>query len=97
MAVQTSQFRNTKRSKIIFLLSMLVAVIWLLGRTINIYRFAVVGAIFEILWLPVLAAIPVLTIMALVAWVKEKFNYRSFNLYAILLIAAAISIPLVFK
>lgn len=78
-------------------MSMLVALLWLLGQTTNIYRFAVVGAIFEILWLPLLAALPTFAIMAFIFWVKDKFNYRSFNLYTILLIAAAILIPIVFK
>ncbi len=97
MAEQTTQFSNTKRSKLIFLLSALVAVLWLVGQTTNVYRFAVVGVIFEIVWLPLLAALPILTIMAFIFWVKDKFNFKSLNLYAILLIAAAIAIPIVFK
>ena len=39
-------------SKIVFLLSLITFVYWLLGNSIAIYKYAVVGALFEILWLP---------------------------------------------
>lgn len=83
-------FINTKKSKIIFLLSLLVSAIWVLGRSINIYQFAVVGAIFEMLWLPVLALIPILTVISIIFWIKDKLNFRSLNLYSFLIIVMTI-------
>lgn len=41
-------------SKIIFLSSLITFVYWLLGNLIPIYKYAVVGALFEILWLPMM-------------------------------------------
>ena len=60
--------------KIIFFLSILTAIFWCLAQFVNIYYFAVVGVIFEILWLPVLALLIVLPIISLVFLVKEKIN-----------------------
>lgn len=83
-------FINSKTNKIIFLLSIIIAVIWVLGKTINIYHFAVVGAIYEMLWLLMIVSIPVLTILATRYWIKDKFNFRSLNLYSLLLIITTI-------
>lgn len=90
MTENISLFINTKKSKIIFLLSILVSIIWVLGRTINIYQFAVVGAIFEIFWLPILALIPILTVISITFWIKDKLNFRSLNLYSFLMIVMTI-------
>lgn len=83
-------FNNSKTNKIIFLLSVIVSVIWGLGSTIDIYRFAVVGAIFEMLWLLVIISIPVLIILAARYWIKDKLNSRSLNLYSLLLVIITI-------
>ena len=69
---------------------MVMAVIWVLGRTIDMYHFAVVGAIFEMLWLPIIVSIPVLTILATMYWIKDRFNFRSLNLYSLLLMIITI-------
>jgi hypothetical protein len=47
---------------------------------------------FEILWLPVIAITVALPVVAFIFWTKEKFNVRSFYLYAILIIAAAVAL-----
>jgi hypothetical protein len=86
MTENISVFLNTKKSKIIFLLSIIVSAVWVLGSTINIYQWAVVGAIFEMLWLPVLALIPTLAVISIIFWIKDKLNFRSLNLYSFLII-----------
>jgi len=90
MTENTALFANSKKSKTIFLLIVLAGMIWILGKTINIYHFAAVAAIFEILWLPVIASILILTIMSLIYWIKDKFNFRSLNLYSLLLVVIVI-------
>lgn len=84
MTDKISSFLNTKKSKTIFLLSLLVSIICILGRTINVYQFAIVGAIFEMLWLPVLGMLFLLPIISLVLLVKERVNLRSLYIYSIL-------------
>ena len=83
---------HSKTSKIIFSLSILASVFWCLSQIINVYSFALLGAIFEILWLPMLAALFFLPIISLVLWVKEKFNVRSLYLYSILIVAVSYGI-----
>ena len=78
-------FKNSRTSKIVFILSIIVVGYWWLGQVINEYSLALVGAIFELLWLPALAMLFVLPIISLIFLVKEKFNIRSFYIYTILI------------
>jgi hypothetical protein len=76
-------FKNTSRSKLIFLLSIVVSGYWWLTKGINVYSNAIVGAIFEILWLPVLGMLFLLPIISLVLLVKERVDVRSLYIYSI--------------
>jgi hypothetical protein len=86
MKESVKAFKNSKTSKIIFSLSIFASVFWCLGQVINVYSFALLGAIFEILWLPMLASLLFLPIISVVLWVKEKFNIKSLYLYSIIII-----------
>lgn len=79
-----------KASKTIFILSVTVMLFWILGNTINVYNVAIVGAIFEILWLPMIALTLVLPVVSIVFWSKEKFAVRSLSLYSLLITSAMI-------
>lgn len=83
-------FINSKPNKIILLLCILVSVIVVFGKTVNIYHFAAVGAVFEILWFPVLASVIILPIASVLYWRKDRFTPASLNLYSLLLIITAI-------
>lgn len=85
MNEKLSSFKNSKTGKIVFLLSIIVAGYWWLGQAINVYRFAFVGAIFEILWLPVLLMLVVLPIISVIMLIKEKVNIRSLYIYSFLI------------
>ena len=76
---------NSRTSKIVFILSIIVAGYWWLGQFINVYNSALGGAIFEILWLPALAMLFILPILSLILVVKEKFSVRSLYIYAMLI------------
>lgn len=67
-------FKNSGTAKIVFVISIIVTGYWWLGKFIDIYRFAAVGAIYELLWLPNLAMLFVLPVVATAAMVKEKFT-----------------------
>ena len=90
MTEQFAYFIKSTASKIIFFLSIIVCIIWFLSKAINVYHFLLVGAIFEILWLPVIAMIFILPVLALLYWIKDKFNFRSLNLYSLLLLTITI-------
>ncbi len=78
-------FRHTKQSKIVLPLSVLVALYWCLGKTTDVYHMKFVGALFEILWLPMIILLFALPIASLGFFVKDKCNPRSFYLYSLLI------------
>ena len=81
---------KSKTPKIVFILSILTSVFWCLDQFVNVYYFAVVGAIFEIVWLPMTALLIILPILSLIYLVKEKFNLKSLYLYSFLIVLATI-------
>ena len=90
MKENPTPFKNSKTSKIVFILSIIVSGYWWLAKGINVYSNALVGAIFELLWLPVLGMLFLLPIIALIFLVKERLNLRSLYIYSILIGMATI-------
>lgn len=86
MLPDNNSFSNKKASVIVFALSLLVSLFWLLGNLFDVYQFAVTGALFEILWLPVLALTFILPVVSLFLFIKDKFNFKSLNFYSLLLV-----------
>jgi len=78
-------FNKLKIPEIIFILSILTAVFWCLAQFVNVYYFAVVGVIFEIAWLPMIALLFCLPIVSFIFLVKEKFNLKSLYLYSFII------------
>ena len=84
-------------SRTVLLLSVAVSVILIIGRTIDVYRFAFVGAVFEALWLPAIASACVLVGLSVFYWVKDQFNVRSLYVYALSFLIAAILFTVFWK
>jgi hypothetical protein len=76
--------KNNCTGMLFLILSTISCFYWLSGNLFSIYQFAFVGAVFEILWLPMLAILFILPIAAFIFWVKDKYRIRSFYLYSIL-------------
>ena len=85
MQEEKSFLSNSKTEKTVFLISLFVALYWILGQTINIYLIAFVGAVYEILWLPLIILLFGLPVLSFVFWVKEKFFVRSLFLYSFII------------
>lgn len=84
--LQSSPLSQKRRiSKIIFILTIAAAIFWIIGKSINVYSSPVVGSIFEILWLPSLIILFILPIVSFIFLINEKFNFKSFNLYSIII------------
>jgi urea transporter len=77
---------NKKVSVVVFALSLLVTLFWLLGNLFDVYQFEVMGVLFEILWLPVLTLTFILPLVSLLLFIKDKFSLKSLNLYSLLLV-----------
>ena len=59
-------------------------------KAVNPYKYAVVGAVYEILWLFIVAAIFIIPVIALWVLFKNKFSIKSFYLYSLLISTATI-------
>ena len=81
----STAYKISKTSKIIFGLSIFVFAFWTLAWVINIYDIAIVGAIFEFLWFPITALMFLLPILAIYFLIKEGINFRSLYLYVLII------------
>ena len=83
---------NQKTSKIILVLSVLVFLFYLSSRILisNVYDYAFVGAVFELLSIPMLGLLVALPILCVIQLIKFKGPVNIYAIVSILLIAAAI-------
>ena len=83
-------FHNSLHNKRVLVISFFAALFWIIGNTIDVYQFAITGAFYELLSLPMLALIIFLPIISIVLVIKDKFNRRSMALYSLLLLTPTI-------
>ena len=81
---------NNKQSKIVLGGSIFVLLYVAIFKSGNPYKYAVVAAVYEILWLFIVAAIFIIPIIALWILFKKNFSIKSLYLYALLISAATI-------
>src|SRR6187399_658187 len=74
-----------KGSVIVFALTMIVTLYIYLPLLISVYRFPVVGAIYEILWIFMILGVFALPVISFIFWSKNKFNLRSLYFYSLLI------------
>jgi hypothetical protein len=79
-----------KGSAIVFTLTIIVTIYWYLPLLINVYRFPVIGAIYEILWIFMVAALFALPVVSFIFWLKNKFNLRSLYFYSLIISVVSI-------
>ncbi len=77
-----NQSNNT--FKIILSISFIVLAFWIVVQNINVYRYAVVGAIFEILWMPMIAVLFLVPFVSFYFWYKDQFRFSSKFFYLLL-------------
>lgn len=97
MTKSLTVFAEPKTKKVILILIIANALFWSLGKFINVYRFAVVGAIFELLWLPSLIGLFILPILSIIAWYKEKFDLRSLYFYSTIIAIITMVVTICYK
>ena len=89
-----TRYNNSIAGKLLLAISVLASVLWFVGRSVNVYQYAVTGAIFEMIWLPVLASFVAIPIAAFLHFRKQGLHLNSLYLYSLLVIAATIIITL---
>ena len=97
MTTINSFFLKPNTRKLLLTLSAIVSFFWILGSRVNIYQVAAVGAIFEILWLPIIILTITIPIISIVFWVKEKFNIKSLYLLSVILILSTLLMLALYK
>ena len=90
MTENQSTFHNSIHNKRVLVISFFAALFWIIGNTIDVYQFAITGAFYELLSLPMLALIIFLPVISIVLVIKDKFNRRSMALYSLLLLIPTI-------
>jgi hypothetical protein len=55
-----------------------VGLYWIVGQYYNYNKFIVTGIISELLWLPMIAALFILPVLAFYGWVLEKYSVKCY-------------------
>jgi len=84
-ALGNQNTRLFKGSVIVFVLTIVVTLYWYLPLLISVYRFPVIGAIYEILWVFMVLGLFALPVISFIFWAKIKFNLRSLYFYSLLI------------
>jgi len=60
---------------------------WLYVLNFDVYQYAIIGVIYEILWLPMLACLHIFPILSMISWIDDQYSLNSWHLYAFLALA----------
>jgi hypothetical protein len=74
-----------KLSVIVFILSIINSFFWIIGHSLNVYKYIIVGALFEILWLPMIVFLVLLPFLSIYILIKDKWSLKSLYLYSLLI------------
>lgn len=90
----TTATENSKNGKLIFIISFVVFAFYFFVYIVatDVYRYAVVGAIYELLWLPMLASLLVVPIVSVTIFFKRERHAKLYAALSILLIVSSIII-----
>ena len=69
-AIANQTTRLFKGSVIVFVLTIIVTLYWYLPLLISVYRFPVIGAIYEILWVFMILGLFALPVISFIFWAK---------------------------
>ena len=94
MAANTLSNGNAKTGTIILVINVLFLAVWMVAQNINIYKVVLVGAIYEMIWLPLIICLFSLPIVSFIFWKKDSFNIKSKFLYLIVLAVLSITLLL---
>ncbi|HQS52451.1 MAG: hypothetical protein B7X75_06830 [Sphingobacteriales bacterium 39-40-5] len=97
MPDRLASFKNSGRNQVLFILSIITILYWLTAKSSNVYNNAFIGAVFELLWLPMIAFAFIGPVFSTILFVKDKYNPGSLVLYAAVLQIIALYILIVFK
>ena len=97
MPDRSTSFKNTGINKVLFILSIVTILYWLTAKSSNVYNNAFIGAVFELLWLPMIVSVFIGPVFSIILFVKDKYNPGSLAIYATVLQLVALYILIFFK
>jgi hypothetical protein len=85
--------KNPKAAKITLVGSFVVFAFYLVGALLaDVYRYPIVGAIYELLWLPMLASLLVIPVISVLVFIRNKDKARVYAVLSVLFIITSIII-----
>lgn len=97
MPDRSAKFKNSGINKLLFILSIITILYWLTAKSLNVYNNAFIGAVFELLWLPMIISVFIGPVFSIILFVKDKYNPGSLAIYATVLQLVALYILIFFK
>jgi len=85
-----SEINKSSLGKGIFLVTLGASLFWIITKLIPVYENKIIGAVYEMLWLPVVIILFILPLLSFLLWAGEKFRAKSVHLFSIILAALAI-------
>lgn len=80
--METTTFKNKNQTLLLVTSTLIVTILfWLVGNTIDVYKYAAVGAIYEMAWFPAILATFALPVVSLVFFFKDGKSIKSWFLY----------------
>ena len=92
-----SSFKNSALNKALFSVSIMTILYWWTAKSLNVYKYAFLGAIFELLWLVMIAAVFIGPVFSILLFLRDRYNPRSLVLYSFLCQIVALCILLFFN
>ncbi len=74
---------NKKVDYWIFFIAIFTFIFWLVSKNINVYKYAVIGGIFELLWLAMVLAVIVIPLISLAKIITQPISIKSLAIYSL--------------
>ncbi len=76
---------NEKLSYWLFFAAVFTFIFWLISKKINVYEYAFVGGIFELLWLAMVVAVFIIPLISIAKIITEPLSIKSIAIYSLLI------------
>ncbi len=97
MPNKSVSFKNSGINLKLLMLSIITILYWLTAKSLNVYNYSFIGALFELLRLPMLGFVFFGPLISILLFVKDKYRLRSIAIYIAVLQMVALYILILFK
>lgn len=94
MKINQSKNDEANWFAILLLVNFFAVTFWIVSQNVDVYRYAIVGAIFELFWLPIIASLLLMPFVSIFFWYKDKFKKKSKFVYLLLVSLLSIILAL---